>query len=380
MIRDSRSIHPHHSENSVPFFWPFSAAMAVAETELEFFAKNLKFIEEVERIDYSLTPEFASPNRVLLDLHTLRLRDFSTGGGAGGTRTLIVAPYAGHTSVIADYHPGQSLVQTLLANGVDRVLVTDWKSATLEMKDYDIDNYLAEFNVCVDEIGDRVNLVGLCQGGWMAAMYAARFPHRVNSLVLAGTPIDTGAGNGPIKRMARGLPMSFFEDLVKLGAGLMRGQFMLQGWKSMHPGEQYFEKYLELYQHMNDPAYLSKTETFERWYERPVDLPGRWYLQAIRQLFKENRFAKGEFVGLGRRLSLKDVTCRTYLLAGDSDDITTKEQVFDAEKYLGTPQKNIVKVLAPGGHIGLFMGARTLADYWPKIAGWIAQPGDGADR
>ena len=30
------------------------------------------------------------------------------------------------------------------------------------------------------------------------------------------------------------------------------------------------------------------------WYENPIDLPGRWYLQAIEQLFKENRLAKGE--------------------------------------------------------------------------------------
>ena len=32
-------------------------------------------------------------------------------------------------------------------------------------------------------------------------MMAARFPDKVNSLVLAGAPIDTDAGNGPIKRM-----------------------------------------------------------------------------------------------------------------------------------------------------------------------------------
>jgi poly(3-hydroxybutyrate) depolymerase len=60
-----------------------------------------------------------------------------------------------------------------------------------------------------------------------------------------------------------------------------------------------------------------------------------------------------------------------YLLAGASDDITTKEQVFDAEKLLGTPASAIEKTLAPGGHIGLFMGRRTLTDVWPKIARWI---------
>ncbi len=62
-----------------------------------------------------------------------------------------------------------------------------------------------------------------------------------------------------------------------------------------------------------------------------------------------------------------------YLLAGEGDDITPKEQVFDAEKYLGTPKHKIIKTLAPGGHIGLFMGTRTLAEYWPQIARWIRE-------
>lgn len=104
----------------------------------------------------------------------------------------------------------------------------------------------------------------------------------------------------------------------------------------------------------------------------PLDLPGRWYLQAVKELFKENRLAKGTFVGLGRPLSLKDITCPVTLLAGDADDITTKEQVFNAENYLGTPKEDIVKTLVPGGHIGLFMGSGTLKDHWPAIARWIA--------
>ena len=110
---------------------------------------------------------------------------------------------------------------------------------------------------------------------------------------------------------------------------------MLAGWKNMNPAEQYLGKYLELYQHIEDKNYIQRTETFERWYENPVDLPGAYYLQAIQQIFKENRLAKGQFVGLGKRLSLKDIVCPVYLLAGSEDDITTREQVFDAEKYLG---------------------------------------------
>jgi poly(3-hydroxybutyrate) depolymerase len=146
---------------------------------------------------------------------------------------------------------------------------------------------------------------------------------------------------------------------------------MLQGWKNMHPGQHYFQDHIDLYEHIDDPAYLKKEEAFASWYENPIDLPGRWYLQAIRQLFKENRLVKGTFVGLGRQLNLKTIGCPVYLLAGEADDITTKEQVFDAEKCLGTPKDKIVKQLVPGGHIGLFMGSRTLTQAWPAVARWI---------
>ena len=354
---------------SVPAFWPMAMAAAMLEEGSELYAKNLKFVEEEIKIRDELRPILATPNQVRLDLRTMVLRDY---GKPGGIPTLIDAPHAGHTAMIADYHNGQSLVQTLLANGINHVALTDWKSATDDMKDLEIDNYLAEVIVAIDDLGGRVNLVRLCQGGWVSAMIAARFPDKVNSLVLAGAPIDTDAGNGPIKRMAHESPISFYRELVELGGGLMKGKFMLQGWKNMHPGQHYIQDNIDLYEHMDDPAYLAKEETFESWYENPIDLPGRWYLQAITQLFKENRLAKGEFVALGRKLNLHDITCPAYLLAGAADDITTPEQVLDAAKYFGTPRNRIVQETVPGGHIGLFMGARTLKEHWPQIAQWIA--------
>jgi poly(3-hydroxybutyrate) depolymerase len=372
MESNTKSPSTENLQHSVPLFWPLAAVAAMGQAELEIFRKNLKFLMEAHKVDHQLKPRFATANTVLLELHTLRLRAFGD-QSAAATPTIIMAPYAGHSAAIADYHDGQSLVQTMLAAGHQRVLVTDWKSATLDMKDYDIDNYLAELNVCIDDLGGRVNLVGLCQGGWMAAMYAARYADRVRALVLAGSPIDTHAGDGPLKKMVEASPPRFYEELVALGGGLMRGRVMLRGWKNMHPDEQYLNKYVRLYEHIDDPDYLSKTETFAAWYENTIDLPGRWYLQAINQLFKENRLAQGKFVGLGRTLSLRDIRCPAYLLAGEADDITPKEQVFAAQQLLGTPPQQIVKAVVPGGHIGLFMASRTLRSNWPQIAKWMLQ-------
>ncbi|PQV50710.1 alpha/beta fold hydrolase [Paraburkholderia sp. BL21I4N1] len=360
---------------ALPFFWPMAAAAAMLKTTADLSARNLAFLAEEEKIHFELRPALASQNQPLLDLRTMVFRDYST-PHARGMPTIVDAPYAGHSAMIADYQPGQSLMETLRDHGLSRLYLTDWKSATDDMKDLEIDQYLAELNVCVDEVGGCVNLVGLCQGGWMAAMYAARFPHKVASLVLAGSPIDTDAGDGPVRRMAQTYPTSFYQELVDMGRGVMRGKLMLRGWKNMHPEQHYMTDHIDLYEHMDDPAYLRKEEIFESWYENPIDLPGRWYLQAIVQLFKENRFAKGTFVALGQTLNLRAVTCPVYLLAGEADDITTKEQVFDAVKYLGTAPGKIVRKLVPGGHIGLFMGSRTLKDAWPEIAAWVRASGE----
>ena len=353
---------------SVPAFWPMAMAGALMEAGEEVAARNIDFVDEELRIHDTLRPQLASPNRERLALRTMSLREY---GATDGLATLVDAPYAGHTAMIADFRPGQSLIETLLGNGVGRVALTDWRSASADMKDLEIDNYLAEMVVAIDDLGGRVNLVGLCQGGWMSAMLAARFPDKVNTLVLAGAPIDTDAGNGPIKQMAQAQPLSFFEELVALGGGLMPGRFMLRGWKNMHPAQHYIADHVDLYEHIDEPAYVAKEEAFARWYENPIDLPGRWYLQAIRQIFQENRLAKGSFVGLGRRLNLRDITCPTYLLAGQVDDITTPEQVLRAAKLIGTATDKVRQETVPGGHIGLFMGGRTLRETWPGIARWI---------
>ena len=134
MVKPSRP-SPHRLAGvSVPLFWPMTAAAQLAEQGVELYARNLKFLSEEEKIDHGLRPKLATANRIMLDLRTMAFRDYSR-PDAKGVPTIVDAPYAGHTAMIADYHKGQSLIETLLANGLDRVFLTDWKSATEDMKD-----------------------------------------------------------------------------------------------------------------------------------------------------------------------------------------------------------------------------------------------------
>ena len=311
-------------EHAVPFFWPLTLVAEMGEEGMALYKRNLDFVDEVVKEELVLEPVWASKNDIIHEDDMGRLRDFSDARARADKTivpTVIDAPYAGHNSTIADYAKGQSLVETLQACGLRRVLCSDWKSATVEMKDWDIDGYLARINGVVDDLGGKANLFGLCQGGWMAGMFAARYPDKAACFVAAGSPLDADAGGGFIKKIAKEQPMSFFEGLVNMGGGLMRGKFMLAGWKAMHPEVHYFKNYVDLYENVEDPEFIKMRDEFARWYEHPLDLPGRWYLQAIEQIFKNNEFCKGEFVALGRKIGLHDITCPTFLMAGEGDEL-----------------------------------------------------------
>ena len=84
---------------SVRAFWPMAMGAAMLEEERELNAKSIKFVDEEIKIDDDLRPTLATPNQIRLDLQTIALRDY---GQPKGIPTLVDAPHAGHTAMIAD--------------------------------------------------------------------------------------------------------------------------------------------------------------------------------------------------------------------------------------------------------------------------------------
>jgi len=74
-------------------------ATAMFEEGTGLYAKNLKFVDEEIKIHDELRPALATPNQVRLDLRTMVLRDY---GKPSGIPTLVDAPHAGHTAMIAE--------------------------------------------------------------------------------------------------------------------------------------------------------------------------------------------------------------------------------------------------------------------------------------
>ncbi len=214
---------------SMAFLWPALAAETTSEIAAAAAREFVKLaVGPAAGETNSREPQWTTRNKIALELSAVRMRDFST--RAEGTTTLVCAPFALHGATIVDFAPHHSLVAALQSAGMNRVFVTDWRSATPEMRFWAIDDYLAALNVLVEELGGAVDLIGLCQGGWMALVYAARFPAKVRKLVLAGAPIDLAAGKSRLSELTDSTPSSLFTELVELGEGRILGQHMLSLW------------------------------------------------------------------------------------------------------------------------------------------------------
>jgi poly(3-hydroxyalkanoate) synthetase len=232
------------------------------------------------------------------------------------------------------------------------------------MRFLSIDTYLAELNVAVDQIGLPVDLVGLCQGGWLSLIYAARFPEKVRRLVLVGAPVDVSV-ESDLSRMVAGASQRAFEGLVDSGGGIVRGDHMLRFWNLPPDAE------VVLQRNLSSESAGELLERFERWYGQTLDLPGTYYLQIVNWIFRENRLAKGSFVALGQTVHLDDLKAPVFLLAGADDEVVPAPQALATGPLLGTSAAVLECATVPSNHLGLFMGSKTLAVSWPRIGWWL---------
>jgi len=320
-------------------------------------------------------PEWASPNEVVLECPVAALRDFSQGSRKRVVPTLVLPPQAGHSSSIVDFSAEQSQMQVIRAAGLERSYSMEWIGAQQDTKHYVVGDYLAFIERSVEHIGGPVNLIGDCQGGWLAAIYAALHPEQVNTLTLAGAPIDFHAGEGPITEWVRALcstgDMGFYQGLVASGNGVMPGDYILGGFVAIKP-ENEVAKQLQLLANLDDPVHRRRYAEFEDWFKHTQDIPGDFYLWIVKELFRDNKLISGELKVGGQKVDLSRLKVPLKLLAGATDHITPPAQVFAAANVTRTPKRDITKRTTSGGHLGLFMGREALRDHWPPILTAVA--------
>jgi poly(3-hydroxybutyrate) depolymerase len=349
-------------------FWPAFAAASAAETASSMAAHFLDLSGGASGDRTAQEPEGITPSKIALELRTVRLRDFTM--AESGIPTLLCTPLSLHGASIADLAAGHSLVAALRGAGIERLIMTDWRSAGADMGFLGIDQYLADLNVLVDSVGGRVNLIGLCQGGWLSLAYAGRFPTKVRKLVMAGAPIDTAAGQSRLSEIADATPMIMFQSLVGLGNGRVIGRSIARFWGNNTEASSISES-LQTLAPIGSLEFTRLEAIFKNWDSWTIDLAGTYYLEVIEKLYKRNELAGGSFVALGQRIDLSQLRLPMYLLAGSADDVVAPQQLLAVERLVATQPEHLRHEIAPCNHLGLFMGRQTLEEYWPRIVHWM---------
>src|ERR1700754_2437903 len=322
-------------------------------------------------------PGWHMPSEIVFATRFANLRDFSDppGSGGGGSEsdvvaTLVLPPQAGHSSSVVDFSPHQSQLATIKESGLDRLFVLEWRPATAHTTGVTVTDYLDVIDRAIEHMGGRANLIGDCQGGWLAAIYAALYPEKINTLTLAGAPIDFHAGESVIASSTRTLTSAFgiapYKALVAMGGGNMPGKAVLTNFIAIQPQSE-ISRQLQLLEHIDDAKHVERYRVFEDWFKYTQDIPGAFYLWLVEHLFWGNELISGDLVIDGRRADMTAITCPLFLLAGSTDHITPPPQLFAAADAVGTSPADIQMRPAAGGHLGLFMGRDALRKDWPPL-------------
>jgi poly(3-hydroxybutyrate) depolymerase len=326
-------------------------------------------------------PTWATPHEIVFEAPIARLRDFSVAGSrAAVVPTLVLPPQAGHDSCIVDFSAEQSQMRTIAAAGLERAFALDWIGATRATRDATTDDYLDVVDRAVEHAGGRVNLIGDCQGGWLATIYAALAPERVNTLTIAGAPVDFHAGEPVIGELlaalAPGGDLGFYRALVAAGGGVLKGEHMLAGFVLIRP-EGEISRQAALLSNVRDRAHVGRYAEFEDWFKHTQDIPGAFYLWIVERLFRDNALVAGTLDVRGARVDLARIACPLNLLAGADDHITPPDQVFALADAASTPPEAVVRRTTAGGHLGLFMGHQALREHWPVLLAAVRRASDG---
>jgi len=279
-----------------------------------------------------------------------------------------------------DLEADRSLVRKLLAQGFD-VYFIDWGLPGRAQRWLTIDDYVSGYlDRCVDLVrersgADKVNLLGICQGGVFTACYAALFPGKVRNVAFTVTPIDfhgdkrePQAGAGYMNQWARALTAEDVDDLVD-AYGSAPGSMVGFAFLMMNPVSNLTKYTIDLIDVLDDEAKLINFLRMERWIADRPDHPGEVFRQWFKDLYQDNKLIRNELVLDGKKVDLRNITMPVINIYATGDTIIPVACSRGVGKHFGTA--DYTEVAVPGGHIGTFVGGKAQKILAPTLGDWF---------
>jgi polyhydroxyalkanoate synthase len=270
---------------------------------------------------------------------------------------------------VLDLQPDRSLMKKFLDEGLD-IYIMDWGYPSkadrfLTMEDY----ILGYMNGAVDFIRkshgiQKINKMGICQGGTFSTIYAALFPEKLNTLTVYVAPFDFTTDKCMLYKWTKYIDVDAMVDSL----GVIPADMLNAGFGMLKPSMD-ISKYFGVLDSLDDEGKIMNFLRMEYWKADCPDLAGEMYRKYIKDLFRDNKLIKGEFELGGQLVNLKNITMPFLNIYATEDNIIPNESTIAVNAKIGSKNKELYAF--PGGHIGVFVGGRSQKELGPKVAKWV---------
>lgn len=271
-----------------------------------------------------------------------------------------------------DLQPDRSLIRKMISEGMD-VYVIDWGYAGIAERYKTMGDYInGNLNDAMDFVRerhglDKVNLLGVCQGGTFSVIYTALYPEKVKNLITMVTPVDFSLDEGLLFRWSRNVDV---DSLVDGFNGVVPGEFLNYAFDLLKPMAK-MRKYTNLPKLAQNKARLENFLRMEKWVHDGPAQAGEAYRQFIKDMYKENKLYKGTYELEGEKVDLKKIDMPMLTIYARGDHLVPPKCTIPLNDLVSSKDKELYEF--PGGHIGVFVGSRSQKELAPSIAKWLKQ-------
>lgn len=330
-------------------------------------ADGMKTVSEIGEIDVGVSPK----DEVYAE-DKLRLYHYRPAVANPDAVPLLVVYALVNRPYMADLQDGRSMIQGLLAQGVDVYLI-DWGYPDRADRYLEIDDYVNRYiHRCVKHIArshglDKINLLGICQGGTLSTCYTALHPERVQNLVTMVTPIDFQTPDNLLSKWARDLDVDLLVDTL----GNIPGELLNFTFLSMKPFRLTGQKYVDVVNMLDDAKALKNFMRMEKWIFDSPDQAGETFRQFIKWFYQDNRLVEGTLEIGGRPVDLSRIDMPVLNVYATADHLVPPDGSIALRERVGS--EDYTEFPFKGGHIGIYVSGRAQREVPPTIAAWLKE-------
>jgi len=270
-----------------------------------------------------------------------------------------------------DLQQDRSLIRNLLEHGQD-IYIIDWGYPGPGDRYLTLDDYINGYiNNAVDIVRersklDKINLLGVCQGGTFSVIYAALYPEKIRNLVVMVAPVDFDTDDGLLHIWARDLPIDKMVDTL----GVIPGDLMNIGFLMLRPFQLMLDKYVGLMDNLGNKEAVENFVRMEKWIFDSPGQAGEAIRQFVNDLYKENLLIKNRLKIGDRIVDLKKIDMPLLNVYAEQDHLVPPSASKPLNDAVSSTDKSIFSLR--GGHIGIYVSAQSQRELAPKIAEWLA--------